>query len=90
MAAVVGGDEKGSTMMCGSAWGSAMGAWLWTWPVLVVIGLVLLGVVAYALMRGGRSQTLPPRSAARDILDERYARGEIEAEEYHQRVTSLL
>jgi len=78
-------------MMCGSAWGSVMGAWLWAWPVLVLIGLVLLGVVAYALMRGGRSQALPPaRSAARDILDERYARGEIESEEYHQRVTGLL
>ena len=78
-------------MMCGSAWGSMMGASWWAWPVLVLIGLVLLGVVAYALMRGGTTQTEPAaRSAARDILDERYARGEIESEEYHQRVTGLL
>jgi len=42
-------------------------------------------------MRGGTTQTEPAaRSAARDILDERYARGEIESEEYHQRVTGLL
>ncbi|MDQ2707057.1 MAG: SHOCT domain-containing protein [Actinomycetota bacterium] len=65
--------------------------WMWAWPVLVLIGLVLLGVVAYGLLRGGhRPETGPGRVTARDILDERFARGEIEAEEYRQRVSGLL
>ena len=67
-----------------------MGAWMWAWPVLVLIGLVLLGGLGYTLMRGGRNHTAAPaRSAARDILDARYARGEIDAEDYQQRVTDL-
>jgi putative membrane protein len=68
-----------------------MGAWMWAWPVLVLIGLVLLGVVGYALLRGGgkSDDRTAARSAARDILDQRYARGEIDAQDYQQRVTDL-
>jgi putative membrane protein len=68
--------------------GSSMMGWFWIWPVLVLIGLVLLGYLAYRLALGGGSGSAGPVSA-REILDERYARGEIDDEEYRQRRTGL-
>lgn len=67
-----------------------MMSWFWIWPVLVLIGLVLLGYVAYRLAPS-RSTTGSPigPSSARRILDERYARGEIDDQEYRQRRTEL-
>jgi len=62
--------------------------WFWAWPVLVLIGLVLLGYLAYRLVRGGGSGSAGPASA-REILDARYARGAIDDEEYRQRRTGL-
>ena len=61
-------------------------SWFWIWPTLVIIGLVLLGYLAYRIVqtRG------PERSAARTgstrrILDEHLARGEIDADDYRRR-----
>jgi len=64
--------------------------WMWIWPVLVVAGLLIIGYVAVRLARGGQppSPTGSDRgsgSAARRILDERYARGEIDEDEYRRR-----
>ncbi|WP_298795897.1 SHOCT domain-containing protein [uncultured Pseudonocardia sp.] len=60
----------------------------WIWPVLVLIGVVLLGYLAYRLTRNrgpgpGEKATSP--GPARQILDERYARGEIDEQDYRQR-----
>ncbi|MBW0116361.1 SHOCT domain-containing protein [Pseudonocardia abyssalis] len=72
--------------------GSMMG-WFWVWPTLVVIGLVLLGYLAYRLTQNRRpgADTAPVAgpTSARQILDERYARGEINDEEYRQRRDTL-
>lgn len=72
--------------------GSMMG-WFWIWPVLVLIGLILLGYLAYRLTQNRRpgTDTAPAAgpSSARQILDERYARGEINDEEYRKRRTEL-
>ncbi|WP_308280077.1 SHOCT domain-containing protein [Pseudonocardia oceani] len=72
--------------------GSMMG-WFWIWPVLVLIGLVLLGYLAYRLTQNRRpgTDTAPAAgpTSARQILDERYARGEINDEEYRQRRDTL-
>lgn len=60
--------------------------------LLVVVGLVFLGL---ALIRGlsGRTrpatQPAPPRATGRQILDERYARGEVTTEEYQERLRGL-
>lgn len=62
--------------------------WMWVWPVLIVAGLVIIGYVAVRLATGRQpsSSTGPGSgSAARRILDERYARGEIDEEEYRRR-----
>lgn len=68
----------------------AMMSWFWIWPVLVVIGLALLGYVTYRLLRGrGTSPATESSPSARQILDERYARGEIDGEEYRRRRADL-
>jgi putative membrane protein len=63
--------------------------WMWVWPVLIVAGLLLIGYVVVRLAQGRRSTSLPGSdssgSAARRILDKRYARGEIDTEEYQRR-----
>lgn len=72
--------------MCGYFWGSGLA---WVWPVLVVLGLAVLAALAYGLLRGERSRSTPTRARAREILDERFARGEIEPEDYRQRIETL-
>lgn len=72
--------------MCGYFWGSGLG---WVWPVLMVLGLAVLAALAYGLLRGDRGRSLPTRATAREILDERFARGEIEPEDYRQRIETL-
>ena len=78
-------------------WGYGMGAgmvwWMWVLMGLGTIGFWLL--VAYLVrlvMDGGSSRAATTRVEAPDplrLLDERLARGEIEAEEY-QRTRNLL
>lgn len=70
--------------------GTAASSWFWIWPTLVVIGLALLGYLAYRMIRGRGSGTAPDRTrAARRILDERFARGEIDEGEYRRRADLL-
>ena len=76
--------------------GSGMG-WMWMFWLLLVVGIVLMVVVAVRAMGGGirREGTLggvdgrPSRSRAREVLDERYARGELTTEEYRERLQTL-
>lgn len=55
-------------------------------------GLIIFGIVAIVKWLAGTSantgRTLPPKSA-RQILDERYARGEIDHDEYEQKKRDL-
>lgn len=82
-------------------WGNGYNmGWGWGWPVglLLLIGIVLLviwAVRAGAANRDGRrddsmADSRPPGpSAARQVLDERFAKGELDADEYRQRLTVL-
>ncbi|RJN32172.1 SHOCT domain-containing protein [Nesterenkonia natronophila] len=62
--------------------------WGWFFLALIVLGIVVL-VVALVRILGDRPQHPGARplgrSRARELLDERYARGEIETAEYEER-----
>lgn len=63
--------------------------WIWIWPVLVLTGLLILGYVGVRLAQGRGPSSPPGSSTAQQILDERYARGEIDDEEYRRRRAEL-
>ncbi|KAB2912473.1 MAG: SHOCT domain-containing protein [Hyphomicrobiaceae bacterium] len=70
-------------------WGMGWG-WggMWLGPLFAIALLALLVALIVALVRwvGGGSDDGPRRArTAREILDERYARGEIDREEYQRR-----
>lgn len=88
-------------MMGWNGWhmgGWGMG-WGWLFGLLLLAGLVLLVVVVVRAVSGGvrqdpgtTSATNPAgsgRSRAKELLAERYARGEIDTEEYHDRLRTL-
>jgi putative membrane protein len=68
-----------------------MFGWMWVWPVLVLVSLVLLvaGVVWLVQGRSPARRDLDPAASGRRILDERYARGDIDDEEYRRRRAEL-
>ena len=84
-------------------WYAQPGGWGWGYGMMGGVGwmfMLLLFIVVVALVvgllrelfvgiRGHHGSPRGPGSSARDILDERYARGEIDAEEYKRRRTDL-
>lgn len=65
-------------------WGP--GGW---WPIFPILWVILWGTlifVAYRFFRGNRWQR---DRSAQDVLSERYARGEINEEEYRKRLSVL-
>lgn len=78
-------------------WGYGQGGGWWLWGVLLLLGIVLLVVLAvWAFVggtrggaRGGQWHGRPPASTARRILDERFARGELTAEQYREQLRVL-
>lgn len=70
--------------------------WMWLFWLLLISGIGLLAVVAARVLAGGVTGSAGgggpaprERSRARQILDERYARGEIATEEYQERLRVL-
>lgn len=59
------------------------------WAVIITFGVLLFR----ALSRPGGMKTalgpVPPRPTAEQLLAERFARGEIDEDEYHRRLTVL-
>ena len=74
--------------------GSGAG-WMWLFWLLLVVGLALVVVVAVRVMGGGLARGgggdagRRPQPGARQVLDERYARGELGTEEYRERLKVL-
>lgn len=68
-------------------WGSGWGGMIFG-PLMMIAWLAVLVAVVALILRwvgiAGTSSGRPERTA-RDILDERYARGEIDREEYQRR-----
>lgn len=79
-------------------WGYGQGmGWMWLWALLLIIGIALLVFLAVRVFGGGvRNGYGPPGpqgpggpplaggSRARQILDERFARGELTADQYRE------
>ena len=78
-------------MWWGDGW---MMGWAWVLGGIVVTGLVI-GAVALAVMLarprsgGPHGGSEPSSVGARRILDDRYARGEIDTAEYEERTRAL-
>jgi putative membrane protein len=66
------------------SWGHAG----WWFPFALVFWLGLAALVAYVVTRVNRRQPSGARSA-RDILSERFARGEMDSDEYEERLSHL-
>lgn len=64
------------------------GGWWWVMGIGWLIFLALIVVLAFALARGYRPASGTRRSA-HDTLDERFARGEIDDDEYRRRRDAL-
>ena len=72
--------------------GGHMTGWGWTAMTIgSVLVLVLLGAIVVLLVRlGSRSADRPPeRRSPEQLLGERFARGEIDEEEYRRRLDVL-
>ncbi len=75
----------------GGGWGMMGGfGWWWFMPIFMILfwGLVIWGIVA--LVRGlsgsrGPDSTPPTADSALEVLKKRYARGEIDKEEYEEK-----
>jgi putative membrane protein len=78
------------------------GGWMWVFGGLMTVAVVvLIGAVGWAVIaatnRGNRGPTAAGASPAEDggrtrtrqVLDERYARGEMNSEEYTERLHTL-
>jgi putative membrane protein len=65
----------------------------WLWPVVMLAGLALVVYVLVRLVRDGTSKgardDVEQRPSARELLDERYARGELDDDEYERRRRNL-
>lgn len=80
-------------MLEGNAGGLGMMIGMLLWGLVGLALLVLIVVVIVRVVSGRPPEFLssqPPRGPdARSILDERYARGEIDDEEYQRRLKTL-
>jgi putative membrane protein len=68
-----------------------MGPWMIFAWIFALGGLAALAWLVFRLVRGDHSQDSKPAGSgsARTILDERFARGDIDADEYRQRRQAL-
>lgn len=88
-AAPQGGDYRGHMMWDGGWYGMILG------PIMMILFIAAVVVLVVFLVRwlGGTSQSQGGSSRsgrnALDILDERFARGEIDKEDYEERRRSL-
>jgi putative membrane protein len=71
--------------------GSHMWGAGWWWLVVLLFWVAVIALIVWAVRSGRRDgpSTPDPTNDARRILAERYARGEIDADEYRERLGVL-
>lgn len=77
------------TVDWGSSWGWAMGSWMLGGLVLTIGVVVLIVWLVVTVSRRADDRGRGPQQTPLDILRERYARGEITAEEFEQAKRNL-
>ncbi len=68
------------------------GGWSWIgWLTMTIVMFGFWGLVAWVIvsLARGSSGSRPPERSPEDILAERFARGEIDQDEYAQRLNAL-
>lgn len=80
-------DAMGANGICGATWASGV----WTALGIVLVLLVVAGAATAAviLTRHGSAPRQAQPGSPTDILQRRYAAGEIEEEEYQRRMSGL-
>ncbi len=78
--------QAGDGMMGGGRWGFGMGLWWLFWIALLVLVVVAIWRL---LQRGGGGAERRSGESALEILEQRYARGEIDREEYEEKKRDL-
>ncbi len=84
-------------MMFGNGYGSG---WMWLWGLVAIAGLLLLVFVIVRATTGGITRSSASEvqsgvaagvatSTPRQILEERYAKGELTTDEYRERLSVL-
>jgi putative membrane protein len=79
LALVIGGYGH---QMDGYAWG-----WMWIMGLVFMLVVAMAAVAAVVVLARGHQPERGP--GPQDILAERYARGELSTEEYHERLDGL-
>lgn len=79
-------------MMYGGHMGGGWGFGLMTTGMVLFWALLIVGVIVLArhLGRTGRPAAPPPRPTPEQLLAERFARGEMDVDEYVERLETLL
>lgn len=80
------GQMEGQMEMGHMDMGSMMG-WMWLWSLVGLLFLITLVVLAVWAVRRFTGQ--PGSHDARRILEERFARGEIDGDEFRSRLQQL-
>ncbi|MCZ7531270.1 MAG: SHOCT domain-containing protein [Acidimicrobiia bacterium] len=79
--------------MLGDGWGHMDGwggGWMWLWGFLMMtFWIAVIGLAVWLVMRGQDRGTRERNDRPREILAERYARGELSTDEYHERLEAL-
>ncbi len=86
-----GGYHYGPGMMYGGGWGGGVFGWLMMFLVVVLVVALVIGALRWMFGNAHRPESISPapRKTALDILEERFARGEIDREEFEEK-RSLL
>jgi putative membrane protein len=71
-----------------SGWGPGAHVGGWIWPIIPLVWVAVMGVLAW---RGPLPRPTPPDplDRAREVLAERYARGDLTTDEYRERHNNL-
>lgn len=88
---LVSSRRRGLAMHWGNGWHDSMGGWGWLVMALVMATFWggVVWIVAKALGHGLKPASGVPATGPEDILHDRFARGEIDVDEYHHRLDAV-